>query len=104
MYTSPSLGTPTPQHNLTHATPNPPPCRSYIFSQTVFTMRAGVFSRWNGVVVAASELVLFALPFSVVQVGGVQCCWHCGLHCNFHFVGLVLFALPFSVVQVGGVL
>jgi SulP family sulfate permease len=37
---------------------------SYIFSQTIFTMRAGVYSRWNGVVVAASELVMFALPFA----------------------------------------
>lgn len=41
---------------------------SYIFSQTIFTMRAGVFSRWNGAVVAASELLLAVLPFSVVQV------------------------------------
>lgn len=32
--------------------------------QTIFTMRAGVYSRWNGVVVAASELVMFALPFA----------------------------------------
>ncbi|GAB4817875.1 hypothetical protein N2152v2_004921 [Parachlorella kessleri] len=40
---------------------------SYIFSQTVFTMRAGVFSRWNGVVVVIAEFGLFLLPFSVVQ-------------------------------------
>ena len=33
-------------------------------SQTIFTMRAGVYSRWNGVVVAASEAVMFALPFA----------------------------------------
>ena len=32
-------------------------------SQTIFTMRAGVFSRWNGVVVALSEYIMFALPF-----------------------------------------
>ncbi len=30
-------------------------------------MRAGVYSRWNGVVVAAAEAVMFALPFSVIQ-------------------------------------
>jgi SulP family sulfate permease len=32
-------------------------------SQTIFTMRAGVFSRVNGWVVALSEYVMFALPF-----------------------------------------
>ena len=31
--------------------------------QTIFTMRAGVYSRWNGVVVAISEAAMFALPF-----------------------------------------
>ena len=41
---------------------------SYIFSQTVFTMRAGVFSRLCGWVVVAVEAALFLLPFSVVQV------------------------------------
>ncbi|GLC59516.1 hypothetical protein PLESTB_001495700 [Pleodorina starrii] len=40
---------------------------SYIFSQTVFTMRQGVFNRVNGLAVAVVELVVFALPFSVVQ-------------------------------------
>ncbi|KAG1670994.1 hypothetical protein FOA52_014384 [Chlamydomonas sp. UWO 241] len=40
---------------------------SYIFSQTVFTLRAGVFNRLNGVVVAAMEFAVFAVPFSVVQ-------------------------------------
>eukprot|EP00887_Chlorella_sp_A99_P005390 scaffold1.g5390.t1 len=40
---------------------------SYIFSQTVFTMRAGVFSRLNGWLVCLSELALFVLPVSVVQ-------------------------------------
>lgn len=33
-------------------------------SQTIFTMRAGVYNRWNGVVVALSEAVMFALPFA----------------------------------------
>ncbi|KAL6781953.1 hypothetical protein ACKKBF_B10080 [Auxenochlorella protothecoides x Auxenochlorella symbiontica] len=42
-------------------------CGSYIFSQTIFTMRAGVFSRWNGIMVAAVELTIFLLPFSIVQ-------------------------------------
>jgi MFS superfamily sulfate permease-like transporter len=41
---------------------------SYIFSQTVFTMRAGVYNRLNGLVVAAVEVTVFMLPFSVVQV------------------------------------
>eukprot|EP00955_Chlamydomonas_euryale_P019389 206628-Chlamydomonas_euryale.AAC.1 len=40
---------------------------SYIFSQTVFTLRAGVFNRLNGVVVVVAELAVFATPFSVVQ-------------------------------------
>ncbi|GIL50885.1 hypothetical protein Vafri_6858 [Volvox africanus] len=40
---------------------------SYIFSQTVFTMRQGVSNRANGLVVAVVELLVFALPFSVVQ-------------------------------------
>ncbi|GIL91041.1 hypothetical protein Vretimale_9478 [Volvox reticuliferus] len=40
---------------------------SYIFSQTVFTMRQGVSSRGNGLAVAVVELLVFALPFSVVQ-------------------------------------
>ncbi|EFJ45005.1 hypothetical protein VOLCADRAFT_94701 [Volvox carteri f. nagariensis] len=40
---------------------------SYIFSQTVFTMRQGVFNRVNGLAVAIVELLVFALPFSVVQ-------------------------------------
>jgi len=41
---------------------------SYIFSQTVFTMRAGVHNRLCGFVVAIMELIVFALPFSVVEV------------------------------------
>ena len=48
---------------------------SYIFSQTVFTMRAGVFSRWNGVVVVIAEFGLFLLPFSVVQVSRLPPGW-----------------------------
>ena len=38
---------------------------SYIFSQTIFSMRAGVMSRLNGGVIACVELVLFLLPKSV---------------------------------------
>lgn len=38
---------------------------SYIFSQTVFSMRAGVLSRLNGSVVAVLELILFLMPKSV---------------------------------------
>lgn len=44
---------------------------SYIFSQTVFTMRAGVHNRLCGLVVAVIEVIVFALPFSVVEVRGV---------------------------------
>lgn len=40
---------------------------SYIFSQTVFTMRAGVTSTLNGWVIAGVELLVFALPYSIVQ-------------------------------------
>ena len=40
---------------------------SYIFSQTIFTMRAGVFSRANGWVIAGAELAMFLMPYSVVQ-------------------------------------
>lgn len=41
---------------------------SFIFSQTVFTKRAGVYSRVNGFTLSLAELLVFALPFSVVQV------------------------------------
>ncbi len=41
---------------------------SFIFSQTVFTKRAGVYSRVGGLTMALAELLVFALPFSVVQV------------------------------------
>jgi hypothetical protein len=47
-------------------------------SQTIFTMRAGVYNRWNGWVVAISEFVMFALPFpGGMQAEGLQCvaCW-----------------------------
>ncbi|PSC75492.1 Sulfate Permease Family [Micractinium conductrix] len=40
---------------------------SLIFSQTIFTGRAGVLSRWNGAVIAAAEFAMFALPVSIVQ-------------------------------------
>ena len=40
-----------------HSAPLPP------LLQTIFTMRAGVYSRWNGVVVAVAEAAMFALPF-----------------------------------------
>lgn len=43
-------------------------------SQTIFTMRAGVFNRWNGWVVAISEFVMFALPFpGGMRAGSWQC-------------------------------
>ena len=41
---------------------------SYIFSQTIFTLRAGVLNRLNGWVVVVLELAVFAVPFSVVRV------------------------------------
>ena len=46
-------------------------CRvcSYVYLQTVFSMRASVNHRLNGLVVTIVEVVVFALPFSVVQVG-----------------------------------
>lgn len=40
---------------------------SYIFSQTIFTMRAGVHSRINGFVIALLMLVIFVAPFSVIE-------------------------------------
>ncbi|BDA44720.1 Uncharacterized protein C24H6.11c [Coccomyxa sp. Obi] len=40
---------------------------SYIFSQTIFSMRAGVKTRIHGIIIAVSELVLFLVPISVVQ-------------------------------------
>ena len=38
---------------------------SYIFSQTLFAMRAGVATRLHSWIIAAMELGMFALPFSV---------------------------------------
>ncbi|KAK9811232.1 hypothetical protein WJX72_000395 [[Myrmecia] bisecta] len=40
---------------------------SYIFSQTIFSMRAGVRSRVHGLIIAGSEIALFVIPFSVVE-------------------------------------
>ena len=40
---------------------------SYIFSQTVFTMRAGINSRINGVIIALVEIIAFASPRSFLQ-------------------------------------
>lgn len=37
---------------------------SYIFSQTIFSMRAGVKSAWHGAVIALMEAMIFLLPFS----------------------------------------
>ena len=38
---------------------------SYIFSQTLFAMRAGVATRLHSWIIAAMELGMFVLPFSV---------------------------------------
>lgn len=40
---------------------------SYIFSQTIFTMRSGVHSRINGFVIALLMLAIFAAPISVID-------------------------------------
>jgi SulP family sulfate permease len=53
---------------------------SYIFSQTVWTLRHGVLSRVNGWVIVAAELAAFAAPFSVTQFLpnfflGALLCW-----------------------------
>ena len=40
---------------------------SYIFSQTIFSMRAGVTNRLHGAIVAVMELALFFLPISVIS-------------------------------------
>lgn len=40
---------------------------SYIFSQTIFTMRRGVYSRVNGYTVAVCELLLILAPISVIS-------------------------------------
>ena len=38
---------------------------SYIFSQTLFAMRAGVHTRLHGWLIAVLEIGMFLLPFSV---------------------------------------
>ena len=40
---------------------------SYIFSQTIFTMRSGVHSRINGFVIALLMLAIFVAPVSVID-------------------------------------
>ncbi|KAF8062987.1 hypothetical protein HT031_003826 [Scenedesmus sp. PABB004] len=40
---------------------------SYIFSQTIFSMRAGVSGVAHGAIIAGLEAAIFLLPFSVVQ-------------------------------------
>ncbi|KAK9824383.1 hypothetical protein WJX72_009880 [[Myrmecia] bisecta] len=40
---------------------------SYIFSQTLFSLRARVTSRLNGAIIATSALLMFLLPFSVID-------------------------------------
>lgn len=52
---------------------------SYIFSQTIFSAKRAVKSRFNGFVVAVGEFLLFALPVDILQVlpnayvGGIMC-------------------------------
>jgi SulP family sulfate permease len=40
---------------------------SYIFSQSIFSLRAGIRRRCNGAVIAAFEIITFILPFSVLD-------------------------------------
>ena len=40
---------------------------SYIFSQTIFTMRRGIVTRYCGYTVAVLEIVFFLLPFSITS-------------------------------------
>ena len=40
---------------------------SYIFSQTIFTMRGGVYNRINGWVIAGAELFCVLYPYSIIQ-------------------------------------
>lgn len=52
---------------------------SYIFSQTIFSAKRSVKSRFNGIVVALGEFLLFALPVDILKVlpnayvGGIMC-------------------------------
>lgn len=63
-------------------------------------MRAGVYSRWNGVVVAASEAIMFALPFAVIQYlrePGSDCLLTAGwlhLGCMFGSAKNILLSVP----------
>ncbi len=43
------------------------PAGSYIFSQTIFSMRAGVTSRAHGWLISGTELAVFLAPFAVAQ-------------------------------------
>ncbi|KAK9845864.1 hypothetical protein WJX81_004564 [Elliptochloris bilobata] len=40
---------------------------SYIFSQTLFSMRAGVHTKLHGWIIAGVELAVFLVPYSIVQ-------------------------------------
>jgi len=40
---------------------------SYIFSQSIFSLRSGIRRRLNGAVIAVCEIVIFLLPFSVLD-------------------------------------
>lgn len=40
---------------------------SYIFSQTIFTMRRGVYSRVNGYTVALCEALMIMIPISIIS-------------------------------------
>ena len=40
---------------------------SYIFSQTIFSMRSGIKSRWCGYTIAINEAISVILPFSVLS-------------------------------------
>ncbi|KAK9845896.1 hypothetical protein WJX81_005443 [Elliptochloris bilobata] len=40
---------------------------SYIFSQTIFSMRAGVHTRLHGWIIACAEMAVFLVPFGIVQ-------------------------------------
>lgn len=40
---------------------------SYIFSQTIFTMRAEVDSRWVGIIIVILGLGIFMTPFSLLH-------------------------------------
>lgn len=40
---------------------------SYIFSQTIFSMRSGITSRWCGYIIAIVEFISVILPFSILS-------------------------------------